>query len=43
LIERGMPQPLFVVSNGGKGLKAALNNVSHMPAVGVALPIRCAI
>jgi len=23
-----MPQPLFVVSNGGKGLKAALNNVS---------------
>lgn len=24
LIERGMPQPLFVVSDGGKGLKAAL-------------------
>ena len=24
LIDRGMPQPLFVVSDGGKGLKAAL-------------------
>lgn len=24
LIQRGMPQPLFVVSDGGKGLKAAL-------------------